>query len=230
MTTTLERREAKVVPTITEFPELMEYLNEHSLHLTPAQQALRQAVQNHRLGIMSASPDESQYLGWLAKLIGAKKVIEVGVFLGATTLSIALALPEKGTVVALDVNNEFTSVAEQFWNEAGIRSKIDLRIGPAVDALDKMVSQKEEVGTYDLAFIDADKTNYDAYFEKCLTLVRVGGVIAVDNVLFHGGVLQDKPDANTQAIKDINKKLVNDPRVDMVMLPIADGLTLCRKL
>jgi len=221
---------AKTLPSMVANPELLEYMNAMSLHQSPSQLALRVVVNSHPAGGMSASPDESQYLAWMVKLIGAKRVIEVGVFLGATTLAIAEALPADGKIVALDVSEEFTSVGAKFWEAAGVRDKIDLRLAPGVDTL-KALIDANEAGTYDMAFIDADKSNYDHYFEHCLTLLRAGGVIAIDNVFFHARTLDEsRQDPDTVAIRTLNKKLFSDSRVDITTLPIADGVTLCRKL
>jgi len=221
---------AKTAPSIVKTPALFEYLIAHSLKRSPAQAALYEEVKVHPRGEMCASPDESQFLAWLTKLIGAKKVIEVGVFLGYTTLAIAEALPKDGKLVALDVSEEFTSVGTKYWTQAGVKENIDLRIAPAVDSLKAMVDSGE-AGTYDLAFIDADKVSYDAYYEYCLTLLKPGGVIAVDNVFRDGEVLDEKTDnEGTIAIHVLNQKIVKDNRVDITMLPLADGLTLARKL
>jgi len=179
---------------------------------------------------MSSSPDESQFLAWLIKLTGAKKIIEVGVFVGATTLAIAEALPADGKIVALDVSEEFTSVGAKFWAAAGVDHKVDLRIAPAVDSLKNMI-ESGEAGTYDFVFIDADKNNYDQYYEHSLTLLKPGGIVAVDNVFWHGKVIDESvTDPDTIAIRVLNQKISIDKRVDISMLPIADGLTLARKL
>ena len=214
--------------TLGQFPHLYPYVMEH-INDTDADKALRAKIEKSTRAGMMGAPDEAAFLAWLCGLIGAKKVIEVGVFRGSTTLALARAIPSDGKVVGLDVSAEYTADGMQAWVEAGVASKIDLRIAPATESLRKMVETDGEQGTYDLAFIDADKEPYDEYYEQCLKLLRVGGIVAVDNVLWHGAVLTDEDPAST-AIRNLNKKISMDPRVHATLLPIADGVYMCRKL
>jgi len=226
-----QRQPPKAIPTLAQNHDLQAYLERISLRTTPIQDELQKVVEEHPIGIMSGARDESQFLAWLVSLIKAKKVIEIGVFLGSTTLAIAQALPNDGKVLALDVSEEFTSVGKKFWVAAGQDHKIDLRLKPALETLNALAENTAELGTYDLAFLDADKVNYDSYYELALKLVRPGGIIAVDNVLWFGSVLaKTPPDQETVVICALNEKIRNDKRVDITTLPLADGVTLCRKL
>jgi len=178
---------------------------------------------------MQVGPDQGQFLGLLAKLVGAKSCLEVGVFTGYSSLSVARALPADGRIVALDVSEEWTSIARRYWKQAGVDSKIDLRLGPALDALDALIAQGKSA-SFDLAFIDADKGNYLAYYERCLALVRAGGLIMVDNTLWSGRVADaSNKDNDTVALRAFNEALHRDVRVDIALLPVGDGLTLARK-
>ena len=184
---------------------------------------------------MMGAPDEAQFLGWLCATSNARKVIEVGVFRGSTTLALALALPEDAKIVGLDISDAYVQLGRQAWKDAGVEDKIDLRIGDATKLMADMVADASEVGTYDFVFIDADKLNYDTYYEHALTLLRKGGVIAVDNVLWGGRVTANPPpsveeDPDTRAIILLNQKIRADKRVHAVMLPIADGCYMVRKL
>ena len=175
------------------------------------------------------SPDEGQFLALLTRLIGARRTIEVGVFTGYSALWVALALPEAGRILACDVDEAWTAVAQRYWQEAGVAHKIDLRLAPAAETLAQLI-EAGEAEQFDMAFIDADKSNYDAYYEQCLTLVRPGGLILVDNVLWYGRVVDAaQQDADTVAIRAINAKIAADERVDVSMLAIGDGLTLAVK-
>eukprot|EP00026_Physarum_polycephalum_P006430 Phypoly_transcript_06472.p1 GENE.Phypoly_transcript_06472~~Phypoly_transcript_06472.p1 ORF type:complete len:230 (+),score=36.71 Phypoly_transcript_06472:997-1686(+) len=225
------RASEKDLPTVAVHPQVAGYLESVSLRTTKVQDELHKVIVEHPRGVMSSTRTESQFLAWMVKLTGAKRVIEVGVFLGATTLAIAQALPENGKVLALDVSEEFTSIGAKYWKDAGVAHKIDLVLKPAVEVLKERAENPSELNSYDFAFIDADKPNYDAYYEYCLKLVKVGGVIAVDNTLWHGRVV-DKEDQSTEtiAIRTLNEKIHKDQRVDITFLCIADGVTLCRKL
>jgi predicted O-methyltransferase YrrM len=179
---------------------------------------------------MQISPDLGQFLTVLLKGIGARRTVEVGVFTGYSSMVTALAVPEDGRVVACDVSEEFTSMARRYWAKAGVAGKIDLRIGPALDTLDAMIGQGEE-GRFDFAFIDADKGNYWGYFERCLRLLRQGGLIAADNVLWNGRVADESDqEDSTKAIRDFNQRVHEDPRVVASLVPIGDGLTLAVKV
>ena len=205
-----------------------EYLQSHSLREHPAQIALRAATRTHPHAAMQISPEQGQFMALLIRLISARRTIEVGVFTGYSALSVALALPEDGKILACDISDEFTRVGVPHWQAAGVAHKIDLQLAPALSTLDARLGAGEH-GQYDFAFIDADKTSYDAYYERCLKLLRYGGLIAIDNTLWSGKVAAPSTDADTQALQALNIKLHRDERVDMSMLPIGDGLTLARK-
>jgi predicted O-methyltransferase YrrM len=179
---------------------------------------------------MQISPDLGQFLSVLLKGIGARLTVEVGVFTGYSSTVTALAIPEGGRVIACDVSEEYTAMARRYWAKAGVTDKVELRIAPAMDTLESLFFQGGE-GKYDFAFIDADKGNYWGYFEKCLRLLRPGGIIAVDNVLWSGRVANEaENDANTTAIREFNQRVHADPRVVASLVPIGDGLTLAVKL
>jgi predicted O-methyltransferase YrrM len=179
---------------------------------------------------MQIAPEQGQFMALLVQLIGAKKTLEVGVFTGYSSLSVALALPADGRIIACDVSEEYTAIARRYWQAAGVAEKIDLRIAPALDTLDHLLATGHEA-TFDFAFIDADKGNYDGYYERSLQLVRPKGLIAIDNVLWSGKVADDEiQDNQTQKLRQINQKLHGDPRVQISMVPIADGLTLALKI
>lgn len=182
-----------------------------------------------RLSIMQIAPEQGAFMGLVAKLMNAKRYIEVGTFTGYSALAVALALPEDGRVDALDISEEYMGRARATWAEAGQAKKITGHVGPALATLDKLL-KNGAAGAYDFAFIDADKTGYDAYYERMLKLVRVGGLIAIDNVLWFGRVV-DPADTSedTMALKALNAKIKGDPRVETVLLPIADGIFMCRK-
>ncbi|MFN0122603.1 MAG: class I SAM-dependent methyltransferase [Blastocatellia bacterium] len=180
-------------------------------------------------GGMQIAPEQGQLMALLIEMLGAKKALEVGVFTGYSSTAVALALPHDGKLIACDVSEHFTSVARKYWRRAGVEDKIELRLGPAVETLDGMLAGGQ-AGTFDFAFIDADKANYDAYYERGLQLVRTGGLIVIDNTLWHRHVLDpaDQTD-DTVAIRALNEKLHHDARVTLSMLAISDGLTLARK-
>ena len=165
----------------------------------------------------------------LVKMLGAKKTLDVGTFTGYSSLVVALALPQDGKVITFDVSDEWTTTAKQFWKTADVAAKIELKLGPAEESLQKLIA-RQQANTFDFAFIDADKTNYDAYYEYALQLVRPGGLIAVDNVLWDGKVADTNVhDLSTEAIRALNKKIYQDTRVHICMLPLGDGLTLALK-
>jgi caffeoyl-CoA O-methyltransferase len=179
---------------------------------------------------MQISPEQGRFMRWLVRLIGARRCLEVGVFTGYSSLSVALSLPEGGRIVACDVNEETTRVALRYFEAAGLRHKFDLRLGPALNTLDALKSSGEK-GSYDFAFIDADKSNYLGYYERCLELLRDGGLIAVDNALWDGKVADPSiGDADTVAIRALNAHVMNDARVSACLIPIGDGLLLAQKL
>jgi predicted O-methyltransferase YrrM len=207
---------------------LYDYVLDHSLREHPAQTALRAATRDHERASMQISPEQGQFMALLVKLMGARNAIEVGVFTGYSALSVALALPPEGRLLACDISEEYTSVARPFWREAGVAGKIDLRIAPALETLQSLLKDGE-ADLYDFAFIDADKVSYDAYYECCLQLIRPGGLIVFDNTLRDGKVLERADNEDTAALQALNIKLREDQRIDISLLPISDGVTLARK-
>lgn len=207
---------------------LYDYVLTHSLREHPAQTALREATRGHERASMQISPEQGQFMALLVKLMGARNAIEVGVFTGYSALSVALALPPEGRLVACDISEEYTSVARPYWREAGVADKIDLRIAPALETLQSLL-RDGEAGLYDFAFIDADKVGYDGYYESCLQLVRPGGLIVLDNTLRDGKVLERADNDDAAALQALNIKLREDQRIDISMLPLSDGVTLARK-
>ena len=178
---------------------------------------------------MQISPEQGQFMQLLIALLGAKKTLEVGVFTGYSALATALALPPDGRIVACDVSDEWTAMGRKYWAKAGVADKIDLRLAPATATLDALIADGQ-AGTFDFAFIDADKEAYDAYYERALTLLRPGGLVAVDNALWSGRVADPtETDPDTAALRALNAKLRDDPRVDFSLVPIGDGLALARK-
>jgi predicted O-methyltransferase YrrM len=178
---------------------------------------------------MQIAPVEGAFLAMLVVLTDARRCIEIGTFTGYSSTVVALALPENGSIVCCDVSEEWTSLARKYWDEAGVASKIDLRIAPAAETLDRLIENGEQAA-YDFAFVDADKTGYDGYYERLLQLVRPGGLIAFDNTLWGGAVLDvDPEDDDTRAIQALNAKLARDDRITLCLLPVADGVTLARR-
>lgn len=205
-----------------------DYLLAHSLREHPEQTALRAATRPHPLGGMQISPEQGQFMQLLVKLIGARRCIEVGTFTGYSALTVALALPQDGKILACDISDEYTSVGKPYWQRAGVADKIELVIAPAAETLDARLAAGQ-AGHYDFAFIDADKAAYDGYYERCLKLLRAGGLIGFDNTLWGGSVARPAEDEDTRALQVLNDKLHADERIDVAMLPIGDGLTLARK-
>jgi len=209
---------------------LYTYLQDHSLRELPVQRELREATAGMKHAGMQISPEQGQFMQLLARMVNARRAIEVGVFTGYSSLAVALALPEDGKLVACDVNEEWTAMARRFWDKAGVASRIELKLQPAQRTLDALIAAGES-GTYDFAFIDADKSGYAAYFERCLALLRKGGLIVVDNTLWSGAVADPaKDDGDTRAIRAFNDAVHRDTRVAVSMLPIGDGVTLALKL
>jgi predicted O-methyltransferase YrrM len=204
------------------------YLIENSIREHPAQQALRQATAAHPHAGMQIAPEQGQFMALLVKLVGARRAIEVGVFTGYSALTVALALPDDGELLACDISDEYTRIGRPFWQQAGVAHKIELRLAPARETLEARIAAGE-AGRYDFAFIDADKKSYDGYYECCMQLVRSGGLIAIDNTLWGGAVARPATDADTVALQKLNAKLRDDERIDLSLLPIGDGLTLARK-
>lgn len=208
---------------------LYDYLLSVSLHEPEVLQQLRQETARHPEAIMQIAPEQGQFMALLVQLLGATKTLEVGVFTGYSSLSVALALPPDGKIVACDVNLEYTEIARRYWHQAGVADKIDLRLAPALQTLDRLLADGQ-AETFDFAFIDADKQNYEKYYERSLQLVRPGGLIAIDNVLWFGRVTDPQShDSSTLAIRAFNQKLHHDSRVTLSLVPIADGLTLALK-
>ena len=207
---------------------LYDYLIAQSIREHPAQQALRAATAGHPRAGMQIAPEQGQFMALLVKLMGARRAIEVGVFTGYSALTVALALPDDGRLLACDVSDEYTRIGRPYWEQAGVAHKIELHLAAARQTLEARIAGGE-AGHYDFAFIDADKTSYDAYYECCLQLLRSGGLIAIDNTLWGGSVAHPAVDADTVALQRLNAKLHADERVDLSLLPIGDGLTLARK-
>lgn len=207
---------------------LYAYVLEHSLREHPAQAALREATKSHPHAVMQIGPEQGQFMALLVRLLGARRTIEIGVFTGYSALCVALALPDDGYVLACDVSDEYTRIGRPYWEEAGVSHKIDLRLASARDTLDARLAGGE-AGKFDFAFIDADKPSYDDYYERCLRLLRTGGLIAIDNTLWSGSVAIPAKTADTAALQALNDKLHRDERIDLSLLPIGDGLTLARK-
>jgi caffeoyl-CoA O-methyltransferase len=209
--------------------QVYDYLLEVSLREPPVLARLREETAELPLSIMQIAPEQGQFMRLLVQILGAKRCLEIGTFTGYSSLSVAVGLPADGQIIACDVSVDFTEIALRYWAEAGVADKIDLRLGPAIETLDDLLKEGA-AGSFDFAFIDADKENYLPYYERCLKLIRPGGLIAVDNVLWNGSVADpEKTDADTLAIRELNQKLRDDERVDISMVPIGDGLTLARK-
>jgi predicted O-methyltransferase YrrM len=209
---------------------LSDYLRSVGVREPEVLQQLRAHNTEYPQGHMQICPEQGQFMAMLVKLVAAKYILEVGVFTGYSSLVMALALPEDGRMVACDVSAEATDVARKYWHQAGVAHKIDLRIAPAVDTLRGLLAAGSG-GKFDLAFIDADKASYPEYYELCLKLVRSGGVILIDNVLWYGRVADpDITDKRTSILRDLNIKIHQDQRVELVILPIGDGMTVVRKI
>ena len=209
--------------------ELYDYMLSISLRESWVSVRLRRETAKYEMARMQISPDQGQFMSFLVKLINAKRTLDIGVFTGYSSLVTALALPPDGEIVACDINKEWTSTAQKYWQEAGVAHKIKLHLAPALETLTNLIEKGQE-DSFDFAFIDADKESYEQYYECSLKLVRQGGLIAIDNVLWGGRVIDESiQDAETRAIRRLNKKLHSDSRVDISLVPIGDGLTLLRK-
>lgn len=210
--------------------QLYRYLLNTSLREPELLARLRAETATLPDGIMQISPEQGQFMQLLLKLLGARRTLEVGVFTGYSSLCTALALPDDGQIIACDVSEAWTAIARRYWAEAGVAHKIDLRLAPAVQTLDALLADGQ-AGTFDFAFIDADKTNYLNYYERALQLVRTGGLIAIDNTLWYGKVADESvQDADTVAIRALNQTLHHDARIFLSHTPIGDGVTLALKL
>ena len=210
--------------------DLLKYIEQVTLREPEILRRLREETSRHPYASMQISAEQGQFMALLTHLLSARRTLEIGVFTGYSSLSVALALPDDGRIIACDISDEWTSIARRYWREAGVERKIDLRLGPALKTLDDLIAQGQG-GRFDFAFIDADKGNYANYYERALVLVRAAGLIAVDNVLWDGKVIDPNVnDADTRAIRAFNESLHHDERVWLSMLPIRDGLTLaCKK-
>jgi len=190
---------------------------------------LRQATSQLPMANMQIAPEQGQFMALLVQLTGARKILEIGVFTGYSSLALALALPTHGRVLGCEISAEYTAIARQFWQKAGVSEKIDVLLGPAVTSLEQLLANGEQE-SFDLAFIDANKSDYDQYYELSLQLVRPGGLILIDNVLWYGKVADETvQDKATQSIRHLNAKLHQDPRISLCLVPIGDGLTLALK-
>ena len=208
---------------------LYEYLLSVSLRETDVMKALREETRRLPMAMMQISPEQGQFMRLLIKLMGAQRAIEVGTFTGYSALAVASALPDDGKLICCDIDRDWTSIARRYWRKAGVDHKIDLHLAPALETLQGLVESGQQ-GRIDFAFIDADKENYLKYYEQCLTLIRPGGLIAIDNTLWDGDVInQSNQTPETVAIRAFNQAIAKDVRVEISLLPIADGLTLARK-
>lgn len=209
---------------------LQEYLLDVSLRESDVMRELRIETMAHPQSEMQIAPEQAQFFQMLIRLMGAQRTLEVGVFTGYSALAVAEALPPEGHITACDISEDYTAVARRFWQKAGVADKIDLRIAPAMDTLDALIDDEDAADTYDFAFIDADKIHYPDYYERCLTLVRPGGLVVLDNTFRDGRVAQpDIDDDSVRAVHELNEAIHTDERVDVSMLPLADGVTLARK-
>jgi len=205
------------------------YLVDSTLREPAVLRELREETARLPNANMQIAPEQGQFMAFLAELIGARRTLEIGTFTGYSALCVALALPPEGRLTACDINPDYAAVADRYWTRAGVREKIDLRLAPALETLDALLTSGQ-ADSYDFAFIDADKQNYDAYYERALSLVRPGGLIAIDNVLWGGQVADPTDhDPETVEIRKLNAKIRNDQRVSMSLVPIGDGLMLVRR-
>jgi predicted O-methyltransferase YrrM len=219
-------------------PNLNDYILSVSLGEHKTLKALRETTNKHPNSILQIPPEQGQFMTFLLKILNAKKVIDIGTYTGYSALCMGLALPKDGKLVTCDINSDWADIGKPYWKEAGMEKIIDLRIAPALETLSELIATNES-NTYDFIFIDADKINYDNYYEKALKLIKPEGLIAIDNVLLFGAVLNPNylsshlqnvlSNDAIESVKKLNLKLRNDKRVDISMLQIADGLTLVRK-
>jgi len=216
--------------TISVSDTLYSYLLDNSLREPEILRRLREENADHPKSEFQIAPEQGQFMRLLVQALGIKRAIEVGVFTGYSALSVALAMPPDGRLIACDISEEFTNVAKRYWEEAGVAQKIDFRLGPALETLDSLI-RAGQAGSYDFVFIDADKVNYLAYYERAIALVRHGGLVAIDNTLWYGYVADtSKKDTDTESIRALNRRVLEDNRVLASLLPLADGLTLALRL
>lgn len=215
--------------TISLDDRLYHYLLDHSLRENEHLRQLREMTQRHAWARMQIAPEQGQFMALLVELMAASRIIEVGTFTGYSALCLAQAMSEGGRLICCDISEEWTALGRPYWQAAGVAQRIDLRIAPALDTLDGLL-QAGMAGSFDMAFIDADKTNYENYYERCLALLRPGGLLLFDNVLWGGSVADpDANDPDTQAIRALNERLHKDEAISLSVLPIGDGLALARK-
>jgi len=208
---------------------LQRYIVAHGARETAVQRDLRRITQRMPRSSMQIGAEQGALMQVLVRVMGARRCLEIGTFTGYSALAVALALPAGGRIVCCDVSEEWTSIARRYWRKAGVAGKIDLRIAPALETLDALL-REGKAGKFDFAFIDADKANYSKYFERCLKLVRRGGLVAVDNTLWGGSVVNPRNQTvDTRAIRAFNRKLLRDRRVHIALVPVGDGLTLALK-
>jgi predicted O-methyltransferase YrrM len=215
--------------TFTMSDTLTAYMQKVSLREPDVLTRLREETSQQSMAMMQIAPEQGQFMQLLVKALGIRRAIEVGVFTGYSALCVALAMPDDGRIVACDVSTEWTDIARRYWKDAGVDHKIELRIAPAIETLDTLIGEQLE-NKFDFAFIDADKAGYKDYYERALVLIRPGGLIAIDNTLWNGNVADESNQTeSTQAIRDLNRHIHADERVDISLLPIGDGLTLALK-
>ena len=208
---------------------LYQYLLDHSVRESALLRELREVTSKLEMGRMQISPEQGQFMTLLVELLGVERIIEIGTFTGYSALCLAQAMPAHGELVCCDVNKEWTDIGRRFWHDAGVEDRIQLHLAPALETLDRLI-ENGEMESIDMAFIDADKTNYLNYYERCLTLVHRGGLIMFDNTLWGGAVADPvDQDADTQALRELNNRLHKDERVSISLVPIGDGFTLARK-
>ena len=206
--------------------DLRDYLWQKGMKEHPVLEELREETAQLPESVMQICPEQGALMANLVRLMSAKKTLEIGTFTGYSALVVALALPEDGKIVACDISEEWTAIGKKKWVQAGVAEKIELRIGAALGTLEELIQDGQE-GSFDFAFIDADKANYLDYYKMCLKLVRKGGVVAIDNVLWSGSVINSEiNDVDTVAIRELNEFLAKDERVSLSMVPVGDGLTL----
>lgn len=215
--------------TISIDDHLHRYLLEHSVRETALMRELREVTAQHTLARMQIGPEQGQFMALLVELIAARRIIEIGTFTGYSALCLAQAMPADGRLLCCDVSEEYTAVGVPFWERAGVRERIELQIAPALETLDALLADGH-TETFDMAFIDADKTNYLNYYTRCLALVRRGGLLLFDNTLWNGAVADPTDETpDTQALRALNRALRDDERISISLVPIGDGLTLARK-
>ncbi len=208
---------------------LLAYLRNHSLREPEVLKQLREETLKLPLGVMQVSPEQGQFMALLVRITGATRIVEIGTFTGYSSLVMALALPDSGKLITCDISEDYTNTARQYWQKAGVADRIELKLAPALETLDALLASGQ-TGTFDMAFIDADKTEYIGYYERCLQLLKSGGLILVDTVLWGGRVARSEvEDSDTNTLRQFNDLLHRDERIGLSMLPLGDGLTIARK-